>query len=82
MIYIVLASGKNTCSSETRHGHGRRPRHKEDAPWIQEDVPPIMAQLEWLNGLSRTEKNLIIIASPMKTNDRPHKRGHIGNKLE
>ena len=43
----------------------------------------IMAQLSWLNGLSRTEKNLIIIASHDEDQRTDLiKRGLLGNNME
>ena len=55
----------------------------KDAPWIQEDETTLIAQLSWLNGLYKTEKNLFIIASH---DDEQRleliKRGIVGNKLE
>ena len=35
----------------------------KDAPWVTEDAPAVMDQLTWLNELSRTETELVIIAS-------------------
>jgi hypothetical protein len=35
----------------------------KDAPWITEDQPAVMSQLQWLNGLSRSEPRLVIVAS-------------------
>jgi hypothetical protein len=53
------------------------------APWIQEDEAALLAQLTWLNELSRTEKNLFIIASH---DDEEHKelisKGILGDGLE
>jgi hypothetical protein len=55
----------------------------KDAPWVQEDVPALLAQLSWLNQISRTEKNLFVIASH---DDDEHKelieKGILSNGLE
>jgi glyoxylase-like metal-dependent hydrolase (beta-lactamase superfamily II) len=85
MIYVVLASGKEylLIGDTAWHMDGVRNIKGKDAPWIQEDENALMAQLNWLNGLYRTEKNLFIIASH---DDEQRtdliKRGILGNKLE
>jgi len=85
MIYVVLASGKEylLIGDTAWHMDGVRNIKGKDAPWIQEDENTLMAQLNWLNGLYRTEKNLFIIASH---DDEQRtdliKRGILGNKLE
>ena len=65
------------------HMEGVRNVKGKDAPWIQEDETTLIAQLSWLNGLYKTEKNLFIIASH---DDEQRleliKRGIVGNKLE
>ena len=35
----------------------------KDAPWVTEDVNLVMAELVWLNGLTKTEKGLTIVVS-------------------
>ena len=35
----------------------------KDAPWITEERAAVMDQLRWLNGLSRAEPRLVIVAS-------------------
>ncbi len=85
MIYVVLASGKEylLIGDTAWHMDGVRNVKGKDAPWIQEDENALMAQLNWLNGLYKTEKNLFIIASH---DDEQRtdliKRGILGNKLE
>jgi len=85
MIYVVLASGREyLLTGDTAwHMDGVRNVKGKDAPWIQEDEKPIMAELTWLNRLDATEKNLFIIASH---DDEQRmdliKRGVLGNKLE
>jgi hypothetical protein len=51
----------------------------KDALWIQEDENALMAQLSWLNGLYKTEKNLFIIASH---DDEERGDRILGNELE
>ena len=85
MIYVVLSSGREylLIGDTAWHMDGVRSIKGKDAPWIQEDETPIMAQLSWLNGLSRTEKNLIIVASHDEDQRTDLiKRGILGNKLE
>ena len=85
MIYVVLSSGREylLIGDTAWHMDGVRGIKGKDAPWIQEDETPIMAQLSWLNGLSRTEKNLIIVASHDEDQRTDLiKRGILGNKLE
>ena len=85
MIYVVLASGKEylLIGDTAWLMDGVRNLKGKDAPWIQEDENALMAQLNWLNGLYKTEKNLFIIASH---DDEQRtdlvKRGLLGNKLE
>ena len=35
----------------------------KDAPWVTEDTGAVMDQLAWLNELSRSEPDLVIVAS-------------------
>ena len=85
MVYVVLASGREYLfiGDTAWHMDGVRNVKGKDAPWIQENENTLMAQLSWLNGLYRTEKNLFIIASH---DDEQRleltKRGILGNKLE
>jgi glyoxylase-like metal-dependent hydrolase (beta-lactamase superfamily II) len=85
MIYVVLASGREylLIGDTAWHMDGVRDIKGKDAPWIQENEIPIMAQLSWLNGLSKTEKNLIIISSHDEEQRTDLiKRGMLGGKLE
>jgi len=85
MIYVVLASGREylLIGDTAWHMDGVRDIKGKDAPWIQEAEIPLMAQLSWLNGLSKTEKNLTIVAShdEDQRNDLIS-RGMLGGKLE
>jgi hypothetical protein len=42
---------------------GVRLNRGKDAPWIKEPPELMAAELDWLNGLSQTEKNLSIVIS-------------------
>ncbi len=42
---------------------GVRLMQGKDAPWITEDLAAMRDQLAWLNGLSRSERALFIVAS-------------------
>ena len=85
MIYVSLASGGEYLfiGDTAWHMDGVRLIKPKAAPWVQEDDAALMAQLKWLNGLSRTEKNLYIVASH---DDEEHKelisKGVLGNHLE
>jgi glyoxylase-like metal-dependent hydrolase (beta-lactamase superfamily II) len=85
MIYVVLGSGREylLIGDTAWHMDGVRNVKGKDAPWIQEDEDALMAQLSWLNGLNKTEKNLFIIASHDEEERLDLiKRGILGNKLE
>ena len=85
MIYVVLGSGREylLIGDTAWHMDGVRYVKGKDAPWIQEDENALIAQLTWLNGLYKTEKNLFIIAShDDEQRSELTKRGILGNKLE
>jgi glyoxylase-like metal-dependent hydrolase (beta-lactamase superfamily II) len=65
MLYVALESGREYLfiGDTAWHMDGVRLIKGKDAPWIQEDHAALLAQLEWLNELYRTEKNVFIIAS-------------------
>jgi len=65
MVYVALESGREYLfiGDTAWHMDGVRLIKGKDAPWIQEDQAALLAQLEWLNELYRTEKNVFIIAS-------------------
>jgi len=85
MIYVALESGREYLfiGDTAWHMDGVRLIKGKDAPWIQEDKAALLAQLQWLNELNRTEKNLFIIASH---DDDEHKeliaKGVLGDGLE
>jgi len=43
--------------------NGVRTIRGKDAPWITEDERAMTAELTWLNGLSKSERNLTIVIS-------------------
>jgi glyoxylase-like metal-dependent hydrolase (beta-lactamase superfamily II) len=85
MVYIVLESGREylLIGDVAWHMDGVRSITGKDAPWVTEDLPAVMDQLRWLNDLSHTEKNVVIVASH---DDELHgdlmQRGMLGGKLE
>jgi glyoxylase-like metal-dependent hydrolase (beta-lactamase superfamily II) len=65
MVYVALESGREylLIGDATWHMDGVRLMKGKDAPWVTEDQAAVLAQLTWLNGLSRTAPNLVIVAS-------------------
>jgi glyoxylase-like metal-dependent hydrolase (beta-lactamase superfamily II) len=65
MVFVVVESGREFLfiGDSTWHMDGVRQIVGKDAPWITEDQPSVLDQLRWLNGLARTDPNLVIIAS-------------------
>jgi len=65
MVFIALQSGReilHSVDSAWNMENIRRIKGKA-APWVKEDVPRIMGQLRWLNGLARNEANLTILVT-------------------
>jgi len=85
MMFITLDSGREylLIGDAAWHMDSVRKVTGKDAPWIVEDTAAVSDQLKWLNGLSNTERNLIIIASH---DDDEHKdlvaKKLLGGKLE
>ena len=85
MMFIALDSGREylLIGDAAWHMDGVRKVTGKDAPWIVEDTAAIGDQLKWLNTLSKTENNLVIVASH---DDDEHKeliaRKLLGGKLE
>lgn len=85
MVYVALESGREylLIGDAAWHMDGVRSITGKDAPWVTEDVDAVMDQLKWLNEVSRTEKNLFIVASH---DDEQHKelvkKGVLGGTLE
>ena len=65
MMFIALDSGREylLIGDAAWHMDGVRKVMGKDAPWIVEDTTAVNDQLKWLNTLSTTEKNLVIVAS-------------------
>ncbi len=84
MVYIALASGREILHSvdvgwvleNIAQIKGKA------APWVKEDVPAVIGQLRWLNGVLNNEKNVTLLV----THDDEHfaalvKDGTIGGDL-
>ena len=58
MVYVALQSGKELllAGDVAWHMDGVRLNTGKDAPWIKEPPELMAAELNWLNGLSRSEK--------------------------
>jgi len=85
MMFIALDSGREylLIGDAAWHMDGVRKISGKDAPWVVEDTAVVGDQLKWLNTLSKTENNLVIVASH---DDDEHKeliaRKLLGGKLE
>ena len=85
MMFITLESGREylLIGDAAWHMDNVRKMTGKDAPWIVEDTASVNDQLKWLNALSTTDKNLVIVASH---DDDEHKalvaRKLLGGKLE
>jgi len=79
MIYVALDSGKEYifAGDVAWHMDGVRTITGKDAPWIKEDEASITAELTWLNGLMKTEKNLTVVLS----HDEDQRLDYIKRKL-
>ena len=65
MVFVALESGREYLfiGDSAWHMDGVRQVIGKDAPWVTEDQNSVMDQLRWLNGLSRTDPTLVIVAS-------------------
>lgn len=65
MIYVALESGAEYLfvGDSAWHMDNIRLMKGKDASWVKEDEAALAAQLQWLNGLEKTEKNLHIVVS-------------------
>ena len=65
MVFVALASGREylLIGDATWHMDGVREVKGKAAPWVTEDVNAVLDQLRWLNQLSKTDANLVIVAS-------------------
>jgi glyoxylase-like metal-dependent hydrolase (beta-lactamase superfamily II) len=85
MVFVTLESGREylLVGDVTWHMDGVRLIKGKDAPWVTEDAEAVMDQLTWLNELSRTEPDLVIVASH---DEEQHveltRQGLLSNRLE
>ena len=85
MVYVTLESGREylLIGDATWHMDGVREIIGKDAPWVTEDTGAVLAQLTWLNGLSRTDPGLVVVASH---DEEQHatltQQGVLANRLE
>ena len=85
MMFITLDSGREylLIGDAAWHMDNVRKVTGKDAPWIVEDTAAVNDQLKWLNGLSTSDRNLVIVASH---DDDEHRdlvaRKLLGGKLE
>jgi glyoxylase-like metal-dependent hydrolase (beta-lactamase superfamily II) len=85
MVYVALESAREylLIGDATWHMDGVRLIKGKDAPWVTEDQPAVLAQLTWLNSLSRSAPALVVVASH---DDEQHaelvKRGVLAHRLE
>ena len=79
MIYVALQSGREYlfAGDAAWHMDGVRTTTGKDAPWITEETDKVNAELKWLNQLSQTEKNLVIVVS----HDEDQRNGYIRQGL-
>ena len=85
MIYVMLETGKEYLfvGDSAWHMDNIRLVKGKDASWIKEDDDALMAQLKWLNGLEKSEKNLFIVVSHDDEQRRQYiDKGVLGGRLE
>ena len=85
MVYVALQSGGELllAGDVAWHMDGVRLNTGKDAPWIKEPPELMAAELDWLNGLDRTEKNLSIVISHDEEQRRDYiARGILGDGFE
>jgi glyoxylase-like metal-dependent hydrolase (beta-lactamase superfamily II) len=65
MIFVTLASGREYlfAGDIAWHMDGVRQVVGKDAPWITEPANLMAAELAWLNGVMKNEKNVVIVVS-------------------
>ena len=65
MVYVRLQSGREILHSIDAAWNMDNIRHVKGkaAPWVKEDVPAVLAQLRWLNGLLTSEPELTILVT-------------------
>ncbi len=85
MVLIALESGREILlvGDVTWHMDGVRLVAGKDAPWVTEDQPAVLDQLRWLNGLTRTDPDLVVVASHDDEEQRDLvARGVLGGRFE
>jgi glyoxylase-like metal-dependent hydrolase (beta-lactamase superfamily II) len=85
MIYVATQSGKEYlfAGDVAWHMDGVREIKGKDAPWITEPEDLMQAELTWLNGLMKSEKNLTIVISHDEEQRQDYiKRGLLGDTLK
>ena len=85
MVYVATQSGKEYlfAGDVAWHMDGVREIKGKDAPWIVEPEDMMLAELTWLNGLMKTEKNLTIVISHDEEQRQDYiKRGLLGDRLK
>lgn len=75
MIYVALQSGKELllAGDVAWHMDAVRLNRPKDAPWIKVPAELMADELDWLNGIMRTESNLSIVIS----HDEEQRRAYI-----
>jgi glyoxylase-like metal-dependent hydrolase (beta-lactamase superfamily II) len=65
MVYVALESGREflLIGDAAWHMDGVRLMRGKNAPWVTEDAAAVRDQLAWLNTLTRSERNLFVVAS-------------------
>lgn len=65
MVHVTLQSGKELllAGDVAWHMDAVRLNKPKDAPWIKEPTELMAAELDWLNGITRSESNLSIVIS-------------------
>lgn len=85
MVYIVLESGRELilAGDATWHMDGVRKVIGKDAPWITEDQPAVLGQLQWLHDLGTQAPALVVVASHDDEQRRDLvQRGVLGGRFE
>jgi len=85
MVYLKLQSGQEFLHSVDAAWtmENIRAVKGKAAPWVKEDVPAVMAQLAWLNGLMQREPALnILVTHDGEWLDRMIARGAVGGALK
>jgi glyoxylase-like metal-dependent hydrolase (beta-lactamase superfamily II) len=85
MVYVALQSGKELllAGDVAWHMDGVRLNTGKDAPWIKEPAELMAAELDWLNDITRTEKNVSIVISHDEEQRRAYiEQGVLGDGLQ